>query len=973
VETNQQTDPQALSRQDGQYSILIVDDTPENIQVVAGVLGPLGYDLSFAVSGADALELVSTERYDLVLLDIMMPGMSGFEVAERMGKDSRMREVPIIFLTARSDEEGMEQGFKLGGVDYITKPFNHTELLARLRRHLEFYRQRRVIKERNRLLELEIKQRVQAERESAAAHRQLSDFVSNIEDIACVRGLDGAPKRVNEAFHRITGIDAKRLKEEPDCWLEGLVAEDQTRLRALFAGYPEGTSLIETEYRVAAEGGEPRRIHARMIGVRGEQGDYSGYHCIERDVTEQRLSEERRYDSVHRRLAATLEALPDAMLVFDQEGRLEAFHNPIEALLLVERNAERYLGKELGQVFAAPLAKALREAMTVADRQGRSDGIRCRPDPENDCAIELSAAPHTDPFSGGRRFVVLARDISERIRAERRLRQAAVVFDNSTEAIMVADSERRLLMVNPAFSRITGYREEEVLGRTPSFLRSGRQGIDYYRKLWEEIAGSGRWRGEFWDRRKTGEGFPADVSIVAVHEEGRDEPAYYIGFLNDLTERRRSEQQLQFLANHDVLTGLANRQLLRDRGEQAIHQKRREVGKLALLVIGLDGWERVNDTLGHEVGDQLLLNVAERIGGAQGDSDTLARIESATFALLMSDFNHTWEVTDPVRKILGLLQEPYSIDGYALAIGGAIGISIFPDDGENFDDLLRQASAAMARAARQDEKYLFFSADMTEQALARVELESDFHEALRENQFSPHFQPQVSLADGKPIGAEVLIRWWHPQRGMMLPGRFIPFAEESGLVLPMTDWLIDAVAKQLVEWLKRGFSPGRLAINLSPLTFRQPDPCGRVRQIIEGHGLDPHAFELEITESLILEDAEKTAGILDEMRSSGFALAIDDFGTGYSSLSYLNRLPIDKLKIDQSFVRGIPGDPNDEMIARTIVFLARGLGMRVIAEGIEEEAQRRFLYDAGCHEGQGWLFGKPMDADAFAAYYNEHG
>ncbi len=955
------------------YSILIVDDTPENIQVVAGVLGPLGYDLSFAVSGIDALELVATEPYDLILLDVMMPGMSGFEVAERMGRDARMREIPIIFLTARSDEEGVERGFKLGGIDYITKPFNHSELVARLRRHLEFYRQRRVIAQRNRLLEAEVEQRKRAERDSAAAHRQLSDFVANIEDIACVRGLDGAPGRVNEAFHRITGIDPRRLKDDPQCWLEAVVEEDRRSLQALFAAHATGTQWIETEYRVvASDDGEPRRIHARMVGVRDEQGGYMGYHCIERDVTEQRLSEERRYDSVHRRLAATIEALPDAMLVFDQEGRLEAFHNPIKELLLLDQDA-RYQGKTLEELFPEHLALAFRRAMRVADREGRSDGIRCRCDRERESTIELSAAPHIDPFTNGKRFVVLARDISERVRAEQRLRQAAVVFENSTEAIMVADSEQRLLMVNRAFSEITGYTEEEVLGRSPAFLQSGRQGPEYYRQIWDEIGRTGRWRGEFWDRRKSGEGFPADVSIIAVHEEGRQGPAYYIGILSDLTERKRSEQQVRFLANHDVLTGLANRQLLRDRVEQAIRQEQRVGGKLALLVIGIDGCKRINDTLGHAVGDQLLLDIAERIGRALRRVDTLARIESDTFAVLVTDVAQAWEVTATVRRILEYFQEPYSFDGYALAIAGAIGVSIFPDDGEHFDDLLRQASAAMARAAHQEEKYLFFSAEMTEQALERVELESDFRQALRENQFCPHFQPQVELADGRIIGAEVLIRWRHPERGMMLPGRFIPFAEESGLVLPMTDWLIDAVAAQLVEWLKKGLSPGRLAINLSPLTFRQPDPCGRVLQIIERHGVNPDAIELEITEGLILEHTQEVGRTLDRMRASGFALAIDDFGTGYSSLSYLNRLPIDKLKIDQSFVRGIPGDANDEMIARTIVYLARGLGMRVIAEGIEEDAQRRFLRDAGCHEGQGWLFGKPMDADAFEAYYRDHG
>ena len=952
------------------YSILIVDDTPGNIQVVATVLAPLEYDLSFAVNGSDALELITSESFDLILLDVMMPGMSGFEVAARLQQNPASRSIPIIFLTARTDEESISRGFASGGVDYITKPFNHTELLARLHHHLEFHRQQRLIENHNQQLQAEIKQRRQAEQERTTAYQQLADFVANIEDIACVRNLDGTLRQVNNAYHRLTGITQRQLRERPSSWLEVIHPEDRTPLRQLFSEHPTGSPWLETEYRLRGGDGRWYRMHARMVGARERDGTLNAYHCVERDVTEQRRSEEQRYHRVHSQLAATIEALPDAMLLFDQQFRLEAWHNPLPQLLLCPQEC---LGSTPEELFAPALAASLYQALEAAGRDRHHLGTLCALATEQgDCWLELAVATHRDPFSEELRYVVLVRDVSDRIESQRRLRQAAVVFDHSSDAIMVTDAKHRLLAVNRTFCEITGYHEEEVLGKTPRLLSSGRHDEAFYRSLWEEVACTGSWRGEFWNRRKSGEGFPVAASIIAVVDQQRRTTEYYIGILSDLTEMKRSEQRLRFLANHDVLTGLPNRSLLSDRCEQAIrhHSRRGNLG--ALLVIHCNRFKAINDSLGHPVGDQLLQQVGQRIGETLRHHDTLARLDGDTFAVLLEGITQGWDGAEVANQILSALNQPFRIGEYSLTPGGMIGISLFPQDSEQFDTLLHQASAALGHARSEGgEGYRFYSREMTDLALERVVLESDFHLALKEQQFVPFYQPQIDLQSGALIAAEVLIRWQHPRLGLLTPDRFIPFAEESGLVVPMTEWLIDTIAAQLNRWQSEGISPQRLAINLSPLMFRDHNPSDTILELLTRHQIAPQQIELEITEGLILADAEGAMVTFSQLREHGFLLAIDDFGTGYSSLSYLNQLPIDKLKIDRSFVKGIPGDPSGEAITRTIIQLAHGLGLRVIAEGVEKEAQEQFLRDLGCHEGQGWLYGKALPADAFAALWRE--
>ena len=567
------------------------------------------------------------------------------------------------------------------------------------------------------------------------------------------------------------------------------------------------------------------------------------------------------------------------------------------------------------------------------------------------------------------RYMGTVQDITERKAVDEQLRIAAAAFE-SQEGMLVTDAAGVVLRVNKAFTDTTGYAPEDIVGQTPSLLRSGRHDAAFYSAMWESITRKGAWQGEVWDKHKSGRIYPKWLNISAV--KGADgQVTHYIGTHYDITERKKAEEKINTLAFYDQLTALPNRVLLMDRLSRVMAAGLRTGNFAALLFIDLDNFKTLNDTQGHEMGDMLLKQVAARLTQSIRDEDTAARQGGDEFVVLLAGLGPVEKdaarVAEAVaEKILAELNQTYALGTLSHHSGASIGVTLFRGHQASVDDLMKQADLAMYRAKASGRNVVrFFDPAMEAAVQARAALEGDLRRAIDEKQFLLHYQPQV-VGDGRITGAEALMRWQHPQRGMVSPAEFIPLAEESDLILPLGSWVLRTACSQLAAWAERpAMAALSIAVNVSAKQFRQRDFVAQVLAVIEQTGANPRRLKLELTESLLVQDVEEIIEKMHQLKGRGIGFSLDDFGTGYSSLSYLKRLPLDQLKIDQSFVRDLLSDPNDAAIARTIVALAQSLGLAVIAEGVETLAQRDCLASHGCHAYQGYFFCKPLPIGDF--------
>ncbi|MTJ84329.1 MAG: EAL domain-containing protein [Telmatospirillum sp.] len=671
------------------------------------------------------------------------------------------------------------------------------------------------------------------------------------------------------------------------------------------------------------------------------------------------------------RLQSIFDASPDALLITDGTGAITMANRQVERILGYGVND--LVGRPTDVILPAPARLVLadlhsRLAETPADRQTvLSQEIRALRGDGTECDVEVRVSRvETDH---GLFTASAFRDISERKRAEADLKIAAAAFD-SQEAVVVTDNAGVVLKVNRAFVETTGYEEYEVVGRTPSLLRSPRQGDDFFRAMWTAIRQAGIWQGEIWNRRKDGSEYLIWLTISAVKNPG-GVITHYVGTHYDITERKRAEEKIANLAYFDQLTSLPNRTLLIERLRQATSASGRSGRHGALLFIDLDNFKTLNDSLGHDTGDVLLTQVARRLRASVRTEDTVARLGGDEFLLMLE--NLSADETDAASqveaigdKILSSLNKPYHLNAQPFHCTPSVGVTLFKGMDATIEDLLKQADIAMYRAKAAGRNTLrFFDPGMEAVVMERAVMEADLREALARGQFLLHYQAQVGDA-GRLTGAEALVRWQHPRRGMVPPGDFIALAEETGLILTLGDWVLETACRQLADWAPQpDLHDLTVAVNVSARQVRQPDFVDRVRAILDQTGAPARRLKLELTESLLADNMEDMIEKMSALKRHGVGFALDDFGTGYSSLAYLKRLPLDQLKIDRSFVDDVLVDPNDAAIARTIVALARSLGLGVIAEGVETEAQRLFLADAGCHAYQGYLFSKPLAVEAF--------
>jgi diguanylate cyclase (GGDEF)-like protein/PAS domain S-box-containing protein len=543
---------------------------------------------------------------------------------------------------------------------------------------------------------------------------------------------------------------------------------------------------------------------------------------------------------------------------------------------------------------------------------------------------------------------------------------AAKVFENTTEGILITDVEQRIRSVNRAFTDITGYSQQEVLGQKPSMLASGRHDRAFFDVMWGQLNAQGFWQGELWNRRKNGEIFPEWLAINAI-KNALGEITHYVAIFSDQSERRAADERIQFLAHFDVLTSLPNRSHLQDRAALAIQNAARDNRRLGLLLLDLDRFKTINESLGHNAGDTLLQVAAERIKSVLSPGQTVARQGGDEFLVLLPGIAEPNEAGMVAERIIQAFAPPVDLHNHAISITPSIGISVYPEDGRDFDMLVRNADAAMYHAKSFGRNsYKFYTADLNARAREILAIESQLRFALDRNEFELHYQPQVEMSTGRILGAEALIRWNHPTLGLLGPGRFIDVAEERGFIVQLGNWVIRDACRQLAAWNASGLPRISLAVNLSALQFRQPDLFSTLERALAANGLPGDALDIEVTESVVMDDVDATMQTIDAIKRMGTQMSIDDFGTGYSSLSYLKRFKADKLKIDRSFVRDIPGDLDDSAIAKAIINMAQTLNMKVVAEGVETLDQWRFLAEAGCDLVQGYLVAKPMPAEAFA-------
>ncbi|MBN2581826.1 MAG: EAL domain-containing protein [Planctomycetes bacterium] len=568
-----------------------------------------------------------------------------------------------------------------------------------------------------------------------------------------------------------------------------------------------------------------------------------------------------------------------------------------------------------------------------------------------------------------RNNAALHREVADRKRAQAQLSLSAKVFETSGEAIIIADPGRNILSVNHMFAQLAGYEAEEIVGQPLSCLRSDRHDEAFYENLWRMAYSKGVWQGEVWTRRKGGEVFLIWMTAGVVHDTDGN-VTHLIITASDMTEQKAVAERIRLLAYYDSLTNLPNRTLLVDRLKTCLARARRTGNQVGVLFLDLDRFKNINDSLGHRAGDLLLQGVAERIRKVIRDSDTVARMGGDEFVVIVPDAAQSVDIASAAQRIAESMTRPILVDGRELTIRASIGISVFPGDGQDADALMKHADVAMYRCkANGQAAYRFFTPDMNANVLEKLTIENELRKALRENRLCLYFQPQIDARTGQLVGAEALVRWQHPQRGLLMPGHFISVAEETGLIVQLGEWILHEACRHCATWEPpEGCEPLSVAVNISAAQFQHQGFRQTIVQALADNNLNARRLELELTESAIVEDVAMAAACLADMKAMGVQVAIDDFGTGYSSLSALKRFPIDRLKIDRSFVSDLASNEDDAAITMAIIALARSLQLKVLAEGVETQQQLDFLWQHECYEMQGYFFARPMPAEQFAAW-----
>jgi len=963
------------------------------------------FQIEVVGTGAECLERLAEQSFDILLLDNRLPDMDGLDVLCKLRTDGHT--LPVVMVTGMGDEETVAKSLRAGAVDYVSKSEpDYLMMLPDLLRQVVL-RQHRLSngngsEKRNQnilyiepnLMDVELTEQYFAR---TAPHLQLHSINSSRDALTILtnkHGIDlvltdlrvpdmNALELIRETQH--LGIDIPfvvitgRGDEATAVAILRLGAYDyMVKRKNYLMQLPHAIdhalhrfNLDKTTHRLNSELTELNASLAQKIEARTAE---LSSEVIVRKAAELE-SREREY-----KLAAVIENLTEGLAVSDLDGRIVHFNQAAVNIhgFTTAQQWQRFL-PEFAEIFELSTL----DGMVLAVEQWplarilRGETLR-----EVELLVKNTQAGWQRIFSYGGTIanddagnalvaIVTINDITQEKQAEINQRIAAVSFE-SLESIMITDAENKILRVNKAFTETTGYSAAEIIGKTPQILKSGRHDAEFFQAMWESINQTGSWQGEIWDKRKNGEIYPKWLTITAVKGDN-EVVTHYVGSHLDITERKLTQEKIQHLAFYDHLTDLPNRVLLMDRLKQALASCGRSKRKGALLYIDLDNFKNLNDTLGHDIGDQLLIQTTQRLEDCIRECDTVARLGGDEFMVMLCDLSeHALEAATQTEstgeKILATLDQNYQLGTYSHHCTASIGVTLFEDQQQNPEELLKQADIAMYQAKNAGRNALcFFDPKMQTNIAARVLMEEELHIALELQQFELHYQLQVNDS-GRPLGAEALIRWHHNERGIVSPLDFIPLAEETGLILPIGKWVLDTACAQLKAWEKSALTCDLvLAVNVSAKQFHQSEFVTHVKAALKHYDIKPERLKLELTEGMLLENIEETIANMNALKTEGVKFSLDDFGTGYSSLQYLKRLPLNQLKIDQSFVRDIVNDPNDRAIVRTIIAMAKSMGLDVIAEGVELELQQQLLLKKGCQNFQGFLFAKPLPIAQFEA------
>lgn len=802
-------------------------------------------------------------------------------------------------------------------------------------------------------------------REVAANEHLQSLILDGIGEAIIVTDAEGKIGFLNREAARLCACDESTALHQPLKQILRLCDENQAEI-----DLPSHSKALEQgDYFLLPEHGEAISISLHTRKIHWVDPGLSGRMIVFRDETERR------------RMSETLQQRNELLRDMSAMAHIGAW----EINLQTDQNSWT---EEVARIFdlpsqQPPSTQEILQFFTPESRQIAADALQNAQEHEIafDLELEICSAVHRHKWirvvaAPVRENGIIIRirgaiqDISAQKSAETALRQAAAVIENTQEGVIVTDAQKRITMINPACSRVTGYSEAEMLGKKPSILKSGRHDLNHYRQMWASIQTTGSWQGEVWNRRKNGEIFPELLSITAIKDKSGT-VTHYVSVFTDISGLKASEERLAFLAHHDPLTQLPNRLMLFTRLNAALTHARRSGSALALLMFDLDRFKDINDSYGHLFGDQLLQQVSERLMQRLRDSDFMARLGGDEFTILLENLARPEDAARVAGELIAALNEPFWLDGnIEIRTSASIGISLFPNLGVTSESLLQQADTAMYRAKAEGRGHFqYFSEHMTQAARERIDLDSRLRRALKQGDLRVFYQAQIDIRSGRIVGAEALVRWLDASEGLISPSRFIPIAEETGLIREIGQWVLHETCRQGRAWLDAGLPPLVLAVNVSGQQIRHGNFNEVVQQALEETGFPAHLLELELTESTLMEDHHAITLLLQKLRARHIRLAIDDFGTGYSSLAYLKRFPLDVLKIDQRFVSDLGQDRDDREIVVAIIELGHTLGFKVLAEGVESPEQLAFLESHGCDLYQGFLRSKPLPASDFLALF----
>ncbi|MGH1460613.1 MAG: EAL domain-containing protein [Neptuniibacter sp.] len=778
--------------------------------------------------------------------------------------------------------------------------------------------------------------------------------------------MDGNIQAVNKAWLELLGLKSP-LDAVGKNISQFLTSDSIDVLDIEFKQFIQAKKTSGPQYELVRSDGDVRKVKVSGQICQDEASGDLRTHCMLIDVTEQERASVALKESAEAYFGVITTAR-DGFLKGNLKGNLLDANESYTRMSGYSR--DELVGMQIFDVEDAP-EQIVRQRMADVINEGGSRFLAKHKRKNGQVYdVEVNA---TYWSGGGGNFFAFIRDVTDQKRQEDQLRLSATVFANATEGVMITDPGGVIQRVNNAFCKLTGYSEEEVIGQCPNMLQSGRHDRHFYDAMWQQISEQGYWQGEIWNRRKDGTVYPELLSINTVYDDEKN-VAHYVGVFADITHLKESEQELAYLAHHDMLTGLPNRLMLQSQLEQSLGSAQRDGKKLALLLLDLDRFKDVNDSFGHSSGDELLQQVSSALKERLRQADLISRMGGDEFAILMTDIKHLEDAGIVADDIIKHLSRRWHLsNGRDVAVSVSVGISIFPTHSADPASLLQHADAALYRAKGEGRgRFNYFTEDLTLDALNRLELEEKLIRALSHNELEVYFQPQLNIATGKMVGAEALVRWNDPEKGIVMPGQFIPLAEQTGIISDIGAFVLRSSCEQLKKWLDQGYPEITLAVNLSPVQMRHSDMFKLVSDVLDDTGLEPRYLEIEITESALMDREQESIKLLKKLRALGVRVAIDDFGTGYSSLAYLKKFPLDVLKIDKSFVDEIPYDKDDMVIASTIVAMGQNLGIKVLAEGVENIEQLDFLRSKDCHCYQGYLFSPPVPAFEFEAFLKKN-